>query len=133
VIGDALGTNTEPPELEVVSAPAAASEAVNRLKATGIVPTDGVSEIRNVQFTRTPSGITRTSNPPTSTVFPEKFRDFPAPAAPSATDCRVISDETNVQTTSVQRSPAVDAMVTGSVTVPPGIPAPDPIERVIMG
>jgi len=131
-IGEELGTSTLAPVLEVVSWLASTSDAVKLENVTATLP-DALGETRNVQFTNTPSGITRVSNPPTMTVFPKKLSDFPAPAAPNPTDCSVRSEETKVHSTVVQASPPVDAMESGSVTVPPGIPAPDARESAIRG
>jgi len=118
--------------LEVVSWLASTSEAVKLENVTATLP-EALGETRNVQFTSTPSGITSVSNPPTITVFPKKLRDFPAPDAPNPTACSVKSEETKVHSTVVQASPPVEAIYTASVTVPPGIPAPDARERSIRG
>jgi hypothetical protein len=132
VFGGDDGIRTLPPEPELDSGLASTSEAAMLVSVIASLPA-APTNTRNVQLARTPSGITRASNPPTITVFPVELRDFPAPAAPSATDCRVKPVETKVHSTAVQASPPVDAMESASVTVPPGMPMPDAKDRLIMG
>jgi hypothetical protein len=79
-----------------------------------------------------PSAIAVLLMPATRQLFPLQERDFPAllVEAPATTVTPVISEEKLKDHWSpVVWAPPVEATVIGTVTLPPGVPDPDPIDR----
>jgi hypothetical protein len=101
----------------------------------GIELLEGLAAIWNVADATVPSAITVLLIPATRQLFPEQERDFPAAVvdAPAATVTFVMSEEKlKLHCSPVVWAPPIDATVIGTVTVPPAVPDPDPIDSTTL-
>ncbi len=94
---------------------------------------EGCGEIWKVATATWPSAITLLLNPTTRQLFPEQDSDFTAALVdvPAATETPVMPEEKlKVHWSPAVCAPPADVRLIGRTTVPPGVPAADPMDNV---